>query len=887
MNEEGWTMKNRARGFSATLLMLLMLAAPLSAAAELTMLDEQGNVVQPNAIVWGGNPREEYSLVSGSYTLSGSSQSILDIHVNPNQEVVLMIDGVNVVTTDAAGMEIQSFGLLDLTIQGENCFEGKGSGIETAGEVVLKGTGTVVAAGENYGIRTYGSLTIDGLGVLAEGKAGVYIGENLIIENGADVKAIGSEGSGIEGTNAYNGEASLTVRNAMLTAEGESSVFFYNGGIAVKEGGKLTAKYGIHAQTLTADGTGTTVNVEAGEAEFCSAIVVDELSASDGAAISGAAKGEYGHGINASSISVTSGASLTGKSAKASGVSGGGVFAAGSGSVIYGEGKTSGIEASGFMMESGAYVYALGGVEGIDSSGSVSIKGAGTKLETAGGGVGITTYGHVNIENGAYVSAVSNNTDDSYYHRGIYAAGNIYISGNGTSVEAVGEYDGMASGDELTIADGAQVHASGLYAVSDVLTISGGAQVTSGCIDGKGISITGSGTSVFAKDDVYGLRGRNGQILTIEDGARVICEGDTAGIYLAGAMYVRDVNTALEAQGGNGIEISSANVYVEKGASLHAKATDAAGNGISGTGTLDISGPNVTAEGGEAGSGFDASMVKRKYYDGRNTALQHKASESADWTVYKGSGASSRYFRTVCGSVVTFDKGSGKGAMEAQIAEGTYVLPECTFEAPDGYVFTGWLVNGTIHKAGDSITVTRDVTAKAQWVYGQVILTLDPGRGYGTRRQIGGEYGKTFVLPECSFIPPWKMTFDGWLMSGEILQPGECFTMEQDETLYAIYKMTQEQEKAMNLPGALQVIGEEAFAQCDMQAVVIPQGCIYIGKRAFADCGNLIYVTIPESVAQIEDDAFEGCGALVIAAPEGSVAHGYALEHNMYWTLEQ
>ena len=66
------------------------------------------------------------------------------------------------------------------------------------------------------------------------------------------------------------------------------------------------------------------------------------------------------------------------------------------------------------------------------------------------------------------------------------------------------------------------------------------------------------------------------------------------------------------------------------------------------------------------------------------------------------------------------------------------------------------------------------------------------------------------------------------------------------------------------LPTGLNMIEEEAFAGLAFEAVIIPEGCILIGPRAFADCVNLVYIRIPASMTEIAEDAFEGCPNVLI-----------------------
>ena len=51
-------------------------------------------------------------------------------------------------------------------------------------------------------------------------------------------------------------------------------------------------------------------------------------------------------------------------------------------------------------------------------------------------------------------------------------------------------------------------------------------------------------------------------------------------------------------------------------------------------------------------------------------------------------------------------------------------------------------------------------------------------------------------------------------------------------------------------------------------------------KRAFADCGNLRDIYIPESTVKIAEDAFEGVSGLTIHGKEGSYAEFYAEKHH-------
>ncbi|MBR2054514.1 MAG: Cna B-type domain-containing protein, partial [Clostridia bacterium] len=64
---------------------------------------------------------------------------------------------------------------------------------------------------------------------------------------------------------------------------------------------------------------------------------------------------------------------------------------------------------------------------------------------------------------------------------------------------------------------------------------------------------------------------------------------------------------------------------------------------------------------------------------------------------------------------ITFAAGEGTGEMAAVTAGETYQLPACTFTAPEDYEFAGWEVNGNVHAAGETVTISGDTTITATW----------------------------------------------------------------------------------------------------------------------------------------------------------------------------
>ena len=66
------------------------------------------------------------------------------------------------------------------------------------------------------------------------------------------------------------------------------------------------------------------------------------------------------------------------------------------------------------------------------------------------------------------------------------------------------------------------------------------------------------------------------------------------------------------------------------------------------------------------------------------------------------------------------------------------------------------------------------------------------------------------------------------------------------------------------------------FLNSGIEEVALPETCEKIANNAFAQCDNLLRVTIPASVTEIGEDAFRSADQVVINAPYGSYAIEYA-----------
>ena len=80
----------------------------------------------------------------------------------------------------------------------------------------------------------------------------------------------------------------------------------------------------------------------------------------------------------------------------------------------------------------------------------------------------------------------------------------------------------------------------------------------------------------------------------------------------------------------------------------------------------------------------------------------------------------------------------------------------------------------------------------------------------------------------------------------------------------------------MKLPASLQVIETEAFAGILAETVEVSANVERIEARAFADCQNLRWITIPSNVTAVDDKALEGCRNVIVYGTTGSEAQRFA-----------
>jgi hypothetical protein len=76
-------------------------------------------------------------------------------------------------------------------------------------------------------------------------------------------------------------------------------------------------------------------------------------------------------------------------------------------------------------------------------------------------------------------------------------------------------------------------------------------------------------------------------------------------------------------------------------------------------------------------------------------------------------------------------------------------------------------------------------------------------------------------------------------------------------------------------------IGDRAFEDSAIAAIVLPEGLSSIGWFAFYNCLELVNVTLPDSVSTIGYAAFDGSPAVSVVCPSGSYAERYARSYGI------
>ena len=145
--------------------------------------------------------------------------------------------------------------------------------------------------------------------------------------------------------------------------------------------------------------------------------------------------------------------------------------------------------------------------------------------------------------------------------------------------------------------------------------------------------------------------------------------------------------------------------------------------------------------------------------------------------------------------IVTFDGNGGTGSMEpVTVEEGSrYVLPACSFTAPDGQEFKAWEIGGIEYNAGDGYVVLGNTEIKALWKDSTVIpttftITFNANGGTGSMEPVTVEEGSRYVLPACSFTAPDGQEFKAWEIGGIEYNAGDGYVVLGNTEIKALWK---------------------------------------------------------------------------------------------------
>ena len=183
----------------------------------------------------------------------------------------------------------------------------------------------------------------------------------------------------------------------------------------------------------------------------------------------------------------------------------------------------------------------------------------------------------------------------------------------------------------------------------------------------------------------------------------------------------------------------------------------------------------------------------------------------------------------------------------------------------------------------DTLTAQIHVTARfSELAFEQTALTI-PADTRATLRAQAVTTTHTYVNEYMTFesSAPDVATVDEDGVVYGVSEGSATITATSYNGLTAVCTVTVQggNSSRLKLPAFLKEIGEEAFAGCCEESVIVPDGCETIGARAFADSANLRTITIPASVTSIAADAFDGCTDLTIRTSKGSYASRYAAAH--------
>ncbi len=675
--------------------------------------------------------------------------------------------------------------------------------ISNAG-ITVTGEGTVLNLGEK-GYK--GTLTIDGktsggfVSVLEGATANMY--EHVTLQNWTSA---GNACVVIKGSKSVTGSKPVfnmhggVIEKCSRAVMADSGATFNMSGGEIRNCVSMNDGGGLYADNSTINITGGTISGCEGRwggglyATNSSKITITGGTISECTAGMGAGGGLYA--TNSSEITI-SGSTIS--ECKASLGAGGGLYATNGSIINIDRGTISGCEAG-----AGGGLYA-------DKS-TVTISGGAISECSAtinnGGGLYATNSSKITISDGIISGC------EGVLGGGLYATNSSKITIRG----------GTISECSTTLDTG---KGGGLYAENSTITISGGTIKDNEAAHGGGVALTNStvtgeqpirnwsvvgnkayktGGGIWLGEKVeWDISDRTKQIYNnqaIEQGADIFLEGGTSAIKLPnaanmGAKYhdsginidnwYNDNPRYTPSENGQVVE---ANKLLNGGLSLVAsyKASPVrieidANGGVGGSGSQTVQkGTNVTLE-----APTKEGHLFKGWKDGKGNSYPAGEDGKVNITVNENMKLTAVWkARTF---TVTYVLLNGETRTETVDYGKTVTLGE---EPRTGYTFVGWKDGEKVHQAGETITVTGDMTLTAVWDIRSFTVTYVLLNGETRTETV--DYGKTVTLGE---EPRTGYTFVGWKDGEKVYHAGETITVTGDMTLTAEWKKL---PSAENLP---------------------------------------------------------------------------------------
>ena len=174
----------------------------------------------------------------------------------------------------------------------------------------------------------------------------------------------------------------------------------------------------------------------------------------------------------------------------------------------------------------------------------------------------------------------------------------------------------------------------------------------------------------------------------------------------------------------------------------------------------------------------------------------------------------------------------------------------------------------------------------AGWWYGEVQYTGADGTSVDYKTITDPEFIKNGITLTAKWVPIEYFVIENGVIVGideNKAKKGDSykteFTINFDDAVHAIKDGAFKNNKfirKITIKGNIQTIGEEAFANSNIEEVVFEGNFkgLDIGAGAFRNCVRITAITLPDNVEQIGNNVFEGCYNLTTLAYSAEIPLG-------------